>query len=76
MIAQNRQHTVTVIAHDKMDKIRSFIRDGIISATICQQPFIQGSKSLDILFNYLMAGELPDKELNFVAVDIRIAENV
>ena len=76
VIAQNRQHTVTVIAHDKMDKIRSFIRDGIISATICQQPFIQGSKSLDILFNYLMAGELPDKELNFVAVDIRIAENV
>lgn len=76
VIAEGRQHSTTIITHDKVDTTRSFVKEGIISATICQQPFIQGSKSLDILFNYLTAGELPEKELNYVTVDIRIAENI
>lgn len=76
VLTENRQENMTIITHDKVDTTRTFVRDGIISATICQQPFIQGSKSLDILFNYLTAGELPEKELNYVTVDIRIAENI
>ncbi len=76
VLAENRQDNMTIITHDKVDTTRTFVKDGIISATICQQPFIQGSKSLDILFNYLTAGELPEKELNYVTVDIRIAENI
>ena len=65
-----------MITHDRVDTTRSFVQEGVISATICQQPFLQGSQSLDILFNYLTAGELPEKELNYVAADIRIAENI
>lgn len=76
IIASNRQSSITIISHDKVDNTRNFVKDGLISATICQQPFVQGSKSLDILFNYLAAGELPEKELNYVTVDIRIAENI
>lgn len=76
VLAENRSNSLTIITHDKVDTTRSFVKDGIISATICQQPFVQGSKSLDILFNYLTAGELPEKELNYVTVDIRIAENI
>ena len=76
IVAQNRAHAVTVITHDRVDTTRSFVQEGVISATICQQPFLQGSQSLDILFNYLTAGELPEKELNYVAADIRIAENI
>lgn len=76
VLAENRSDSLTIITHDKVDTTRNFVKEGIISATICQQPFIQGSKSLDILFNYLTAGELPEKELNYVTVDIRIAENI
>lgn len=76
VIAENRQDSLTIIAHDKVDTTRSFVKEGIIAATICQQPFLQGSKSLDILFDYLTAGEFPEKELNYVTVDIRIAENL
>lgn len=76
VIDGRRQRSTTIITHDKVDTTRAFVREGVISATICQQPFIQGSKSLDILFNYLTAGELPEKELNYVTVDIRIAENI
>lgn len=76
ILAENKKGAITVITHDKIETTRTYVKQGLISATICQQPFLQGSKPLEILFNYLMAGELPEKELNYVAVDIRIAENI
>lgn len=65
-----------VIAFDKADTTEQFLRDGTLSAIICQQPRIQGKKPLDILFTYLTSGELPEKEHNYTAVDIRILENI
>ena len=47
-----------------------------IAAIICQQPKIQGSKPLSLLFAYLTTGETPEKEYNYTAVDIRIKENL
>lgn len=49
---------------------------GLIAATICQQPFQQGSLPLTILFAYLTTGEMPASENNYVDVDIRIRENL
>ncbi len=65
-----------VIAFDKAETTEQFLREGVLSAVICQQPRIQGRKPLDLLFNYLTSGELPDKEYNYTAVDIRILENI
>lgn len=74
--AAHREENMTIITFDKTDSIKEMIHNQIIAATICQQPSIQGSKPLDILFAYLATGELPEKELNYTAVDIRIRENV
>ena len=52
------------------------LENGTIAATICQQPKIQGSKPLSLLFAYLTTGETPEKEYNYTAVDIRIKENI
>ena len=49
---------------------------GLIAATICQQPFQQGSLPLAILFAYLATGEMPASENIYVDVDIRIRENL
>lgn len=65
-----------VIAFDKADTTEHFLREGVLSAVICQQPYIQGRKPLDLLFTYLTSGELPEKEYNYTAVDIRILENI
>lgn len=65
-----------IITYDDVPSTRELVKKGIISATICQQPGVQGRKPLDILFSYLTSGELPKKELNYVAVDIRIRENI
>lgn len=74
--AMDRQSDVTIISHDAVTTTRDLVKQGMISATICQQPHLQGSQSLNILFNYLATGELPEKELNYVKADIRIAENI
>lgn len=67
---------IKILAFDKVPTTKQLVEQGIIAATICQQPRVQGSKPLDILFSYLTAGSLPDKEYNYVAVDIRIRENI
>lgn len=74
--AMNRTNNMTIITYDKTEGIREMLANNIISATICQQPSVQGSKPLDILFTYLATGEKPEQELNYTAVDIRIKENV
>lgn len=65
-----------VIAFDKAETTEEFLRKGVLSAVICQQPRIQGQKPLELLFAYLSSGELPEKEYNYTAVDIRILENI
>lgn len=67
---------ICVITYDLVDTTRTLLEEGVISATICQQPGKQGSKPLDILFSYLSTGELPEEEYHYTAVDIRIRENL
>lgn len=71
-----RDREIRIVAFDKVPTTRELVENGIISATICQQPRLQGSKPLELLFTYLTTGELPDKEYHYVAVDIRIRENI
>lgn len=67
---------ITVITCDKVPTTRRMVQDGVIDATICQQPAIQGSKPLDLMFACLTTGEKPEKEYHYTAVDIRIRENI
>ena len=65
-----------ILAFDKVPTTKALIEEGVIAATICQQPRLQGEKPLEILFDYLSTGEMPAKEYHYVAVDIRIKENL
>lgn len=71
-----RAPQITVITNDMVDTTREFLENGLIAATICQQPFVQGHKPLSILFTYLTTGELPAVENDYVNIDIRIRENL
>ena len=68
--------SVRIIAFDLVPTTRQMLENGTIAAIICQQPKIQGSKPLSLLFAYLTTGETPEKEYNYTAVDIRIKENL
>lgn len=67
---------IRIIAFDKIPTTRELMEQGVISATICQQPSVQGSRPLQLLFDYLMTGEKPEREYYYTAVDIRIRENL
>ena len=74
--ALERKGSVRIIAFDLVPTTRQMLENNTIAATICQQPKIQGSKPLSLLFAYLTTGETPEKEYNYTAVDIRIKENL
>lgn len=76
VISCNKEDHITSIAFDSVPTTREMIEKGLIKATICQQPKLQGSKPLDILFSYLSTGELPKEECNYVSIDICIKENI
>lgn len=67
---------LTIVSYDATATTCQLIREGIISATIAQQPFIQGAKPLDILFDYLGMGIKPDKEFYYMEIEIKIKENL
>lgn len=75
VLASGRQD-ITIISCDKVPTTRDMVLNRVISATICQQPSIQGSKPLDLMFSCLATGEKPEKEYHYTAVDIRIRENI
>ena len=52
------------------------IQNGVIAASICQKPRIQGSLPLQLLFEYLTTGETPKKEFHHMEAEIRIKENI
>lgn len=76
VLSLGREKDMTIVTFDKVASTIEMIEKGVINATICQQPFKQGSRPLDILFNYLATGEMPKEEYEYMAVDIRIKENI
>ncbi len=64
-----------IIGFDINEEIQSLLEEGTITAMICQQPHLQGSRPLNILFDYLTAGEMPKCKHQYMGVDIRIKEN-
>ncbi|MCR4690674.1 MAG: LacI family DNA-binding transcriptional regulator [Lachnospiraceae bacterium] len=76
IIDAGRDQDMTVITYDTVPETERYIRSGLISATICQQPMLQGRMPLEILFSYLAAGQKPKREYFYTTVDIRILENL
>ena len=70
------EHKLKVVSYDSTTASRDLIRSGAISASITQEPFVQGAKPLDILYNYVGMGVKPEHELFYTALDIKIRENL
>lgn len=65
---------IRVITFDDVPTTLEMLDKGIITATICQQPRLQGSTSLDILFHYLNGEETKIKDQYLVELNIKIRE--
>lgn len=67
---------VSIITNDLVPVQEEMLQNGIISATITQEPEKQGTMPLDALFRYLAFGELPENKIYHTQLDIRIASNL
>ncbi len=76
VINMNRTGNMRIICFDAEDLVLPMLREGPIDATISQQPLLQGSLPLDILFEYLTTGVAPARTINLVDTAIRIRESV
>lgn len=65
---------VKIICHDDIPDTKKLINDGIISATICQEPFKQGALPVKLMFNYLTYAIPPKSELYYTNNIIKIKE--
>lgn len=74
--ALNLTHRIKIFTYDSVPTTAELIRAGVITATICQQPYKQGYLPVDLLSRYLLEGIAPEQEYHYVDIDIRIRENL
>lgn len=66
----------TVIGFDALKETIEMIHKGIIDATICQEPRIQGYRSLKILIDNVVLGNEPERTLDYTQIIIKIRESL
>lgn len=70
-----RGRNLSVITHDLAPAQQELLKNGLISATIVQQPDIQGSMPLQMLYDYLAFGTVPKTKL-FTDLHICISQSM
>lgn len=73
---QESGRELTVIAFDAVPGTQEYVRNGIIQAVICQQPYLQGQMVLQLLSDWFFSGRRPDSERYYVESQILIRENI
>lgn len=71
-----REKDITVIVFDTLPTTVEMMEKGLIQATIYQHPRRQGQIAMQIVFEYLVNGKKPERELNLLTNEIRIKENI
>lgn len=72
----NLEGKLTVLCFDDISSTKRLILDNVISATICQEPFQQGYRSVKLLFEYLVNHHVPEKQLFYTDTVIKIRQNL
>jgi len=67
---------IKLFTHDCTSETKPFLESGIISATICQDPFQQGYMPVMLLFDYFLDKKTPAADLIHTKIDILIRESV
>jgi LacI family transcriptional regulator len=67
---------VKVICFDEFPVIRLLLLEGYVSAIVCQNPFWQGYRAFEMLWDYLIHRRMPEKKINHSITEIRIRDSV
>lgn len=67
--------TLNIITNDFVPTQRRMLNDGVISATLGQQPEVQGASSLQTLYENLIFGLVPECDKCYTELNIYISQN-
>jgi LacI family transcriptional regulator len=70
------EQNIHIICNDILPVVLENMKSQIIDFTIVQNPFMQGYKSLKILYEYVFTGKNPDSEFIYTDTDIIIPESL
>ena len=73
-VIDSSRQDVKIITFDDVPTTLEMMERDIITATICQQPYWQGSKSLDLMFAYLLNPQTEVDENYYSELTIKIRE--
>ena len=54
---QQEGSRLMVLSHDEIESTRWLVQDGVIAFTVGQQPFEQGQRSVEMMFDYFVGGK-------------------
>lgn len=75
-ISKEQNRDIKAISFDDVPTTKQLVKDGIIQATICQQPVRQGRLALSVLFDYFVDGKLPDNRRLYTDIQIKLRANI
>lgn len=67
---------IKVITFDEVPSTVEMMQKNIITATICQEPYWQGSKSLEVMFSFLSDKEASIQDSYYAELSVKIKEIV
>lgn len=70
------ENEITIVSFDDIPITRKMIEKGVIRATICQQPFEQGYRSIELAYDYFLSNQRLDNDKYIVRNEIKILENL
>lgn len=76
ILSLGRENDMTVVSFDTVPGIAEMMKRGVIDATIYQHPRRQGQIAMQIVYDCLISGLRPEKELHIIKNDIRILQNL
>ena len=76
IVAKEKEQDITVVAFDTVPGIVEMMRQGVVNAAIYQHPRQQGQRSMQLVYDYLINGIKPKRDMHIMKNDIRILQNV
>lgn len=76
VMSLQRQGKITIVSFDSTPNTVEMMRKKVINVTICQHPYTQGHKSMQVVFSYLVNGVEPATTQHIMKNEIKILENL
>lgn len=75
-VMEQKCEKLTIITVDDTDNIKSYVKSGIVNATVCQQPIKQGYDAVMAQYYYLVNGQKPHRKHIVTQNEVKLKYNL